>query len=73
MMLISMMAMMVFRLVTEVGQIQESIGLLSNKLREAQTAHQVVISVISIIVLIIIIISIVTIIVNIIYVRRCLD
>ena len=29
------------RLVKEVGQIQESIGLLNDKLREAQTAHQV--------------------------------
>ena len=34
------------RLVTEVGQIQESIGLLNNKLREAQTAHQVAIVII---------------------------
>merc|ERR1719422_1194718 len=28
------------RLVSEVGEIQESIGLLNDKLREAQTAHQ---------------------------------
>ena len=29
------------RLVGEVGEIQESIGLLNDKLREAQTVHQV--------------------------------
>ena len=29
------------RLVSEVGEIQESIGLLNSKLREAQTSHQV--------------------------------
>ena len=30
----------VCRLVSEVGEIQESIGLLNDKLREAQTVHQ---------------------------------
>ena len=29
------------RLVSEVGEIQDSVGLLNNKLREAQTSHQV--------------------------------
>ena len=32
---------LVLRLVGEVGEIQESIGLLNDKLREAQTVHQV--------------------------------
>ena len=41
-----MMMINMIRLVTEVGQIQESIGLLNNKLREAQTAHQVAIVII---------------------------
>ena len=32
------------RLVSEVGEIQDSVGLLNDKLREAQTVHQVTLS-----------------------------